>query len=423
MSATVKLYYENPYLSSFESRVCAARIYGEGDGAKTELILERTCFYPESGGQIADRGSIEGVPVESVFEEKNGAGETVIIHRLEKKLDINAGATLQCAIDFDARFQNMQDHTSQHILSEAFIKTADLHTQSMHMGPGCMTIDLAVTSKHGLIDSKNFKLDRTILDAAETLANSIIHKNLKIESFFTPRAELSAYNLRKTPELEDDMVRLVSIKGYDNSLCCGTHLSSTGEAGAIKIIGQQKANSAVRVRFVTGMKALADYRNKNYIISDAAEYLSIDYSDLLKSLERLNAENKSLAKKKNELSDLLCNTTAERLSEGKYLENGIYWHEPPDAEFGELTRMGQIFSKACGSFGFVLINIDPAAGFFRFVIGKTVSYAGDVKKVFGEIASAFNIKGGGSALVSQGGNIAAERLEEFKILVKAGFSS
>ncbi len=423
MAATVKLYYENPYLSTFESPVVSARNYGEADGLKTELILERTCFYPESGGQTADRGAVQGIGVESVFEEKSPSGETVIVHRLERALDITAGDTVKCEIDFDARFQNMQDHTAQHILSEAFIKTADLHTQSMHMGSDYMTIDLAVTSKHGRIDAKNFRLDRAILDAAETLANSIIHKNLKIESFFAPKTELGAYNLRKTPELEDDTVRLVSIKGYDNSLCCGTHLSSTGEAGAIKIIGQQKANNAVRIKFVNGMKALADYRNKNYIISDASEYLSIDYSDLLKSIERLNAENKALAKKKSELADLLCHATAERLSEGKYIENGIYWHEPADTEFGELTRMGQIFSKAPGSFGFVLINRDPAAGFFRFVIGKTAPYAGDVKKVFGEITAVFNIKGGGSALVSQGGNIASERLEEFKKLVKTGFSA
>jgi alanyl-tRNA synthetase len=426
MADTVKLYYEDPYLKKNGAVVIKTLEFkraGE-NGAETsqcEIITDKTCFYPEGGGQISDRGTINGLAVDSVYEQKDENGCAVIVHRLCGPCTVKPGDAVSCEIDFAARFQNMQDHTAQHILSESFIRTADLHTISMHMGPEYMTIDLLVTEKHGKISEKNFKLDRAILDNAENLANSIVHQNLNVRSRLIDKTELAGVCLRKTPELADEKVRLVSAEGFDNSLCCGTHLASTGEAGIIKIIGQQKANNAVRIRFVSGMKALNDYRRKNYVLSEAAEYLSVENSELMRSIEKISAENKSLARKKNELFDNFYAKTAGELGEGKYLENGIYWLEPDDLEYGELARIGQIFSKAAGSFGFALIAND-ASGFFRFIIGRTQNYPRDAKKAFAEIAAAFGVKGGGSPMVAQGGTIERTRAGEFKNLVKAVFS-
>jgi alanyl-tRNA synthetase len=426
MADTVKLYYEDPYMKKNEAVIIKTREYkcaGENGAeiCKSEIITDKTCFYPEGGGQIADRGTINGLTVDCVYEDKDENGCAIIVHRLCGPCGIKPGDAAVCEIDFGARFQNMQDHTAQHILSEAFIRTADLHTISMHMGSEYMTIDLLVTEKHGRISEKNFKLDRAILDNAENLANSIVHQNLKVRSRLIDKTELAGISLRKTPELADEKVRLVSAEGFDNSLCCGTHLASTGEAGMIKITGQQKANNAVRIRFVSGMRALNDYRIKNYVLSEAAEYLSVEGSELMRSIEKISAENKSLAKKKNELFDNYYAKTACELGEGKFLENGIYWLEPDSLEYGELARIGQIFSKAAGSFGFVLISND-ASGFFRFIIGRTQNYTHDAKKAFAEIAAAFGVKGGGSALVAQGGNIERTRAAEFKNLVKTIFS-
>ena len=195
MADTVKLYYEDPYMKKNDAVVIKTREYkcaGENGAeiSKSEIITDKTCFYPEGGGQTADRGTINGLEVDSVYEEKDENGCAVIVHRLGGPCAIKPGDVAVCEIDFDARFQNMQDHTAQHILSEAFIRTADLHTISMHMGSEYMTIDLLVTEKHGRISEKNFKLDRAILDNAENLANSILHQNLKVRSRQIGRAHV-----------------------------------------------------------------------------------------------------------------------------------------------------------------------------------------------------------------------------------------
>ncbi len=429
---THKLYYDDLYCRGNESKVISAvdfKCAGESgeEIIKTEIVLEATCFYPEGGGQLSDRGLINGIGVEWVYERKNAEGESEIVHRLCSRADIGPGDKAVCELDFAFRFQNMQDHTSQHILSESFIRTAGLHTVSMHMGSDYMTIDLVADKNYSPAELKNFKISDAVIDEAEALANSIVHQNLKVVSFLTPASGLDKYSLRKRPALEDEMVRLVSIEGFDNSLCCGTHLANTGEAGVIKITGRQKANNSVRVKFVSGMKALSDYRRKNYILLSAAEYLSADYCDLLKSVEKLNNENKTLAKRKSELFDSYYAKIAEELSAGKYLENGIYWLESCDITYAELSRIAQICSKASGNFSFVMINNEASGGgmqggAFRFIIGRAKGGAGEVKKLFATLAERFNIKGGGSELIVQGGNIENSKIDEFKKIVKEGLA-
>ena len=432
MSGTHKLYYDDPYCRKNETKVVSAvdcKCAGESgeEIVKTELVLQASCFYAEGGGQLSDRGFINGVAVEYVYERKSESGENEVVHRLSSRADIGSYDKAVCQIDFGFRFQNMQHHSAQHILSESFIRAAGLHTVSMHMGVDYMTIDLAVDKNCGGFDSKNFKLSDALVDEVETLANSIVHQNLKIASFLVPADGLDKYSLRKRPELKDDMVRLVSIDGFDNSLCCGTHLAYTGEAGVIKIIGQQKANNNVRIKFVAGMKALLDYRHKNFILLSAAEYLSADYSSLLKSVEKLNNENRALAKKKGDLFDAYYSKIADELSAGKYLENGIYWLESADMQYAELSRAAQIFSKASGNFSFALINHESGhsgapGGSFRFIIGRARGGGGDIKEVFSRLCGCFNIKGGGSAFIIQGGNIENSKMPEFKKIVKEGLA-
>ncbi len=427
MNETRRLYYENAYVAGNEARVLESGEYklSGADGlkiVKTEVVLDSTCFYPEGGGQPSDRGFINGYAVECVYERKAETGGSRIVHRLSSAAAITPGDKAVCELDFKYRFSNMQDHTSQHILSEAFIRTSALNTVSMHMGEEYMTIDLIADKSCSVFDFKNFKIAKEAIDEAETLANSIIHKNLKISSQSVPFAELYKYRLRKIPELKEDTVRLVTIEDYDNSLCCGTHLAFTGEAGVIKIIGQQKANNAVRIKFVNGMKALLDYRRKNNIIYETANFMSCDYKDLLNAVEKLVLENKTLAKKKNELFGRYCEIIAGGIGRGLYLENGIYWPEPGDVPYAGLSIMASILSRASGSFAFVLIDNSCGAS-FRFIIGKTASYERDIKKLFDSIVEVFNIKGGGSSLIVQGGSIDVSRAGEFEKIVKAALMS
>jgi len=443
-SATIKMFYESRYESVFSASVISVD-KPEGAGVEAlDVVLDRTLFYPEGGGQVCDTGKIAGFDVESVFEKEDDSGAASIYHRIvaNNGAALKKGDSVKCEVDFKRRFQNMQDHTGQHVLSEAFIRTAGLNTVSMHMGAEYMTIDLAVENP-----PKNFKLEKNVIEAAEDMANETVFRDLEVKTFFISKAELSMYSLRKTPELKDENVRLVDIFKYDTSLCCGTHVSRTGEIGMIKVIGQEKVNQGVRIKFVCGARALADYRIKNTILSEIAESLSVKNTELKKAFEKMTDENKALSKAKadlfekyySRLSEDLCakmpiqSHTSEApgkalpsdgvigdLTAGKGIERSVYFDQADGLSYQDIVRVGQIFSKAPGKFAFALAKIEQqpdGAKTFRFVIGRTASHPVDMKALFAEISAAYTIKGGGSPQVVQGGNIPAGKLEEFKAFI------
>ena len=422
IDSTIKKYYEAPYVHNFEAKLLSVEKVSvkneKEETVKFDAVLDQTYFYPEGGGQIADCGEIAGVFIELVYEKKDASGNVIIYHRLpeDPSASVKIGESVKCSVNFPRRFQNMQDHSGQHILSESFIRTAGLHTVSMHMGGDFMTIDLAVA---GAAAVKNFKLDKYILDAAEDMANSIIYKDLPVKTFMVKKEELSNYKLRKTPELEDESVRIVQTEGFDTSLCCGTHVSRTGEIGLVKITGQEKVQAGARIKFLCGSRALADYRLKTYIINEIAESMSVKAADLKKTVERLEAENKNISKMKSELFDKYYAKLADELASGKNIEKGIYLEVFDETPYQEIARAGQIFSKSAGRFSFVFIKpeLTGETKVFRFVIGKTQSYEKDIKSVFNEITQKYSVKGGGSPLVVQGGNIDMASLDEFKNFV------
>lgn len=410
ISPTNKMFYESRYESSFTASVISSeKADGAGDG-KYDIVLDRTCFYPEGGGQVSDTGKIEGFAVESVFEKSDDGGAAIVCHRIAAGDGAapEKGRTVKCEVNFERRFQNMQDHTGQHILSESFIRTADLHTVSMHMGAEYMTIDLGVADP-----PKNFKLEKSVLDAAEKMANEIVFEDREVKTFYIPKGELSMYSLRKTPDLKDEKVRIVDIFKFDTSLCCGTHVSRTGEVGLIKIIGQEKVSQGVRVKFVCGGRALEDYAAKHSILSEIAESLSVKNTELKKAFEKMTDEIKSLSKAKADLFEKYYSG----LSENASMESSpVYFDAPEGLSFQEVTRAGQIFSKSSKKFAFVLVKTEESGSgkVFRFVMGRTASCQCDVKAAFAEMSSKYSVKGGGSPQVVQGGNIPAGRLDEFR---------
>lgn len=426
-SATKKMFYEKPYEFEFTSKVKSIEKNeiktGKETAIKYEIILEETLFYPEGGGQIADIGELNGIGVEYVYEKEISDANsnpdntesqgTIIYHRLSCANDpgFKAGDTVTGKICREARIQNTNDHTGQHILSESFIRTSNLHTVSMHMGADFMTIDLKMENL-----PKNFKLEKEIIEKAEDMANSIISQNLAVKTFFVKKEELSNYKLRKMPDLKDQFVRIIDIGGFDVSLCCGTHVSKTGDIGLIKVIGQEKVAAGTRIKFVCGKKAFDDYRQKNYIITEIAEAMSIKPIDLKKSVDKMTEENRQLQKQKNDLFDKYYQAVSAKLAAGEMLENGIYYEVIEDYNYQEVSRIGQIFSKSTGNFTFLLIKPEDNNGVktFRFVTGKTAQNQTDIKALFAKLTEKYQIKGGGSPVLMQGGLVEMSKLPEFK---------
>jgi alanyl-tRNA synthetase len=230
---TERLYYANSYEREFPARVVEV----SDDGLT--VYLDRTAFYPASGGQPADRGSVAGSPVADVIDE----GER-IAHKLASPM--NAGPEVSCSIDWPRRFDHMQQHSGQHVLSAVFDSEFGLRTVSFHMGDEACTIDLeggAVTPE--------------LLLAAERKANEAVWANRRVEIVFEDAN--AAEGLRKASGREGTL-RIISIDGLDRSACGGTHMRSTGEIGAILIRKTEKVRQTTRVEFLCGARALARAR-------------------------------------------------------------------------------------------------------------------------------------------------------------------
>jgi alanyl-tRNA synthetase len=248
---TERLYYTDSYLRDF-----AARITGRADDGRT-VYLDRTAFYPTSGGQPFDIGSIAGVPVVDVVDE-----DERIAHKLSGVLESGAAeaAPLACAIDWARRFDHMQQHTGQHLLSAVFEELFHLKTVSFHLGAESATIDI----EGGAVEP------RTILEA-ERRANQVVFENRPVAVEFRDAAVVQG--LRK-PSDRDGTLRIVSIDGLDRSACGGTHVRFTGEIGPILIRKLDRIRQTVRVEFLCGSRAVARARADYEALSKAGQLFS-----------------------------------------------------------------------------------------------------------------------------------------------------
>ena len=246
---TERLYYTDSYLHDFRARVTDL-----SEDART-VYLDRTAFYPSSGGQPFDTGSIGGVAVLDVVDE-----EARIAHRLAGPL---TEGEVECAVNWNRRFDHMQQHTGQHLLSAVFEEMFALHTVSFHLGADSATIDLQGDLRGDL--EGGAMEPRTVL-AAERRANEIVFENRPVTMHFEDAG--AAQGLRKASEREGTL-RIVAIDGLDRSACGGTHVRSTGEIGLILLRKLEKIRHSVRVEFVCGgraaRRARADYEGLNKV--------------------------------------------------------------------------------------------------------------------------------------------------------------
>lgn len=269
---TQRLYYSDSYTTAFDARCIEHTTFNDAPA----VVLDRTYFYPTRGGQPHDTGTLNGIPVIDVAVRE---GDGAILHILERPL---AGEQVHGEIDWARRFDYMQHHTGQHILSQAFVRLAEAETIGFHMSPDSITIDLDTPT-----------LDAALLEQVETLANQIVFEDRPVRAWFPDESELATLVLRKTPEVGGPL-RVVEVAGFDLNACGGTHVARTGAVGLIKIVRTERRGEALRVEFRCGGRALADYREKNALMNRLAAALTTGYWDVPAALERLRDENQSL---------------------------------------------------------------------------------------------------------------------------------
>ncbi|WP_333594194.1 alanyl-tRNA editing protein, partial [Anaerospora hongkongensis] len=251
------------------------------------VVLEHTAFYPEGGGQPSDHGQINGLPVTDVYREG-----TDIIHVMS---ELPPTETVEAAIDWARRFDHMQQHTGQHILSAACHELFGAATVGFHMGAQSSQIDLDLP---GFTDEE--------LKSAEQAANELLVRNKAVSIHQATPATLHEYPLRKPPAKDFAAIRLIEIAGIDCCPCGGTHVAATGEIGMIKIRSWERKNNAIRLDFVCGYRALADYQYKNLLIQELSGRLSAPGPQLLAAFDKLLAKadetSRQLAAARQELS-------------------------------------------------------------------------------------------------------------------------
>lgn len=287
-----RLYYDNAYLREFTATVLEQTTH-EGLPA---VVLSQSVFYPTSGGQPNDLGTLNGVAVLDVVT----TGDTEpVLHLTEQPLDAE---TVQGVIDWMRRFDHMQHHTGQHILTRAFINAAEAPTVSFHLSENSVTIDL---DRSDLMPAE--------VDAAEDLANQIVAENRPVRAWFPSPDELAALQLRKVSDKVTGAVRVVDIGGFDVTACGGTHVAFTGEVGQIKVIRLDSTKGKTRVEFRCGQRALEDYRAKNALVHGLMAQLTTGLEQIPDVIEKMREENKALTRTLRATQEELMGYQAERL--------------------------------------------------------------------------------------------------------------
>lgn len=289
--ATERLYFHDPYLTRFSATV-VERLTWEGRPA---VVLDRTAFYPEGGGQPADRGTLNGVPVVDVQVRR---ADDAVVHILEREL---AEDRVEGEIDWSRRYDHMQQHTAQHILSQAFIRVAEAETVGFHLGERHTTVDL----DRGDISPEE-------IARAEALANRIVEENREVRAYFVTPDDLVHLNVRRPPKVRG-AVRVVEVADFDRVACGGTHVARTGEVGLVAVTHVERYKGGLRITLLAGRRARADYARRRELLARVGELLSSGEDDLLARVKSLLAEHRRTTSALRRAQERLLEVEAEDL--------------------------------------------------------------------------------------------------------------
>jgi alanyl-tRNA synthetase len=302
---TEQLYYTDPHLSRFEARVLQQRSEAE----RWAVILDRTAFYPEGGGQPPDRGQLNGVPVLDVQKK----GEEICHYLAEPLPEGTAaeGTMVQGTIDWARRFEFMQQHTGQHIVSASLIEAAGYPTISAYLGERYTAVE---------IDSDDIRDEE--IEAAEALANQWVTRNLPVQIHWIRPREAERYKLRKPPP-DVERLRIVRIVGVDAAACAGIHVATTGEVGLIKYDGLEKIRGRLRLHWLIGERAYRDSRDKDRLVAALNRELTCGTEDILPSVQDLRNKLRERDQRISQLEKTLAEQRVQNLLERAESRGGV----------------------------------------------------------------------------------------------------
>ena len=376
MQKTVRLFDSDSFLTAFEGEVLSCN--GRED-EKYEVVLDKTLFFPEEGGQSSDSGVLGGASVAEVIE-KDG----VIYHIIDKKLDV--GAIVSGEIDAQERFRKMQSHTAEHIVSGLVFKNFGFHNVGFHLSRDEMTADF-----DGELSSEQIEL-------IETLANKAIFECHSVRGYYPAPEELASMEYRSKLDLVEN-VRIVEIEGVDMCACCAPHVKNTGEIGLVKILRSEKYKGGVRLYMKAGYDALEGYRAEYEQARRISVAISAPHDSVADGVDRLIEETDAL---KSRISRMKREIMELKLARIEYTEGNICIFDD-DGDMLSLRNLVNEAKKRCGGICAFFSGNDEIG--YKYIISSTTV---DLRAKSKEINAAINGRGGGSSEMIQG-SCAAKR--------------
>lgn len=392
---TERLYYHDSFLYSFD-----ASVQEVGASGRPAVILDRTAFYPTSGGQVFDTGWItagsERLRVNEVADAEDGR----VVHYLEAPVkELAPGTHVHGEIDAARRRDHMQQHSGQHVLSAAFVRLFNMPTVSFHMADDYCSIDL---------DTPNIGKEQ--VQQAERLANEIILENRAVDIRFVTRDEASSLGLRKIPVADREELRIIDIRDWDLSACGGTHVAQTGQIGCILLRKTEKVRQGWRVEFVAGQRAVATARHDFTALTEAGGMFSAHIYDVPQQVRKSLDEIRVLRKQREQsLEELAAAQAVAMLAETS--ESGghkLVVRTLSEREMSFLKLLAQKLTRLAPNVVALLGTTSPQPS---LVFAQSAGQAFDMGAVMKETMAKFGGRGGGSKDMAQGGVPKADEIE------------
>lgn len=382
---THKLYYEDTHITDFTATIVSAE--KDLETGTLLLILDKSAFFPEEGGQKADTGTINGFPVLDV-QIKND----ILTHFLpsEAAEALTAGTTVTGQVNWEQRFDFMQQHSGEHILSGLAHANYGCKNVGFHLGFEDVTLDFDMV------------LTLEQVRELETEANRVIHRNLPITISFPPKDVLATMDYRSKIELEGD-IRIVEIPGVDLCACCAPHVETTGQIGMLKVTALQNHRGGVRINILCGMRALNDYTKQQGYVSEASVLLSAKPEKIGDAIRRLKNESQERQERINALQAKLLGIRIEGLktsSSETHTNNPIFLFEDKMDAKALRDAVNLLTTDRDGFCG--IFSGNDQDGYFYVVGSRDL----DCRAIANLLREKFGAKGGGSALMVQGTVIA-----------------
>ncbi len=379
---TTRLYYLEPYRRSFDATVLSV----EPVAGHSHVTLDQTAFYPTSGGQPFDTGTLGGAAVTDVIDREDGSIAHVVSGTLRP------GEVVTGEIDWARRFDHMQQHTGQHVLSAAFDRLFGVRTESFHMGQLASTIDLAREVSEGEIAK------------AEDDANRIVWEDRPVAIRFATAEEAAAMPLR-TESARGGSLRLIDVQDYDLSACGGTHVERTGAIGIIAVAGWEKFKGGSRIEFLCGDRALQRFRVWRGSLSAIQKHLSVPPIEMAASIERMQADAKSVQRTVRGFQEKLAVHEAQALMT-RAERSGAHLIAAEALEGWDPQGLKAIAVAAASAHPDAVVVLFTSTSPAQAVIARGATASADAGALLKQLTAKFGGKGGGKADLAQGGGLA-----------------